>query len=63
VSLRSVNNALISYVKLAEIDQRSLSQDAMMQQARVLLKNYPGDIHFSVGALPVLGGNQTNADV
>ena len=38
----SVNNAAI-YVKLSDIDQRTLSQQQMMQKARDLLKNYPAD--------------------
>jgi HAE1 family hydrophobic/amphiphilic exporter-1 len=59
---QSANNALI-YVKLADTSQRSHSQDDLMQQTRALLKRYPGEIHTSVEALPVLGGNQTNADV
>jgi hydrophobe/amphiphile efflux-1 (HAE1) family protein len=59
---RSVNNALI-YVKLADFAHRSVSQDDLMQQTRALLRKFPGDIHTSVEALPILGGNQSNADI
>ena len=59
---RSANNATI-YVKLANIDQRKSSQTDLMQQTRALLKQYPPDIHASVELVPLLGGNQSNADV
>jgi HAE1 family hydrophobic/amphiphilic exporter-1 len=59
---RSVNNATI-YVKLADLDQRSISQEKLMQEARTLLKQYPNDIKTSVELVPSLGGNQSNADV
>jgi HAE1 family hydrophobic/amphiphilic exporter-1 len=59
---RSVNNATI-YVKLADIDQRSASQGNLIQQTRALLKHYPADIHASVELVPLLGGNQSNADI
>jgi hydrophobic/amphiphilic exporter-1 (mainly G- bacteria), HAE1 family len=59
---RSLNNAII-YVKLLDTDRRPLSQNDLMQRIRAMLKQYPGDIHATVEALPLLGGNQSNADV
>jgi HAE1 family hydrophobic/amphiphilic exporter-1 len=58
----SVNNASI-YVKLADLDQRTLTQSAMMQKVRAMLKQYPAEIHTSVEPVNDIGGNQSNADV
>jgi hydrophobe/amphiphile efflux-1 (HAE1) family protein len=59
---KSVNSAAI-YVKLSDIDQRTLSQQQIMQKSRDLLKHYPGDIHTGVELVSTVGGNQSNADV
>jgi HAE1 family hydrophobic/amphiphilic exporter-1 len=58
----SVNNAAI-YVKLADIAQRNLSQQDLMQQTRALLRTLPRDIHTGVELVSTIGGNQSNADV
>ena len=58
----SVNNASI-YVKLENIDQRSLSQVDLMQRTRALLRTVPPDIHTSVELVSAIGGNQSNAEV
>jgi HAE1 family hydrophobic/amphiphilic exporter-1 len=58
----SVNNAAI-YVKLTDIDQRSVSQQDLMQRARNLLKQYPSDIHTGVELVSTIGGNQSNAEI
>jgi hydrophobic/amphiphilic exporter-1 (mainly G- bacteria), HAE1 family len=58
----SVNNASI-YVKLADLDQRTLTQSEMMQKVRAMLKQYPAEIHTSVEPVNDIGGNQSNADV
>jgi HAE1 family hydrophobic/amphiphilic exporter-1 len=59
---RSVNNASI-YVALTDLDRRTVSQQALMQRTREMLKNYPADIHTSVDLVSTVGGNQSNADV
>jgi HAE1 family hydrophobic/amphiphilic exporter-1 len=59
---KSVNSASI-YVKLSDIDQRTLSQQQIMQKARDLLKHYPDNIHTGVELVSTVGGNQSNADV
>ena len=59
---KSVNNASI-YVKLTDIDQRTVSQQDLMQRTRDLLKKYPHGIHTSVELVSTVGGNQSNADV
>ena len=59
---RSVNNASI-YVKLSDIDQRTLSQQELMQRTRELLKSLPAEIHSGVEVVSTVGGNQSNADV
>ncbi len=59
---KSVNNASI-YVKLADIDQRQLSQLQLMQKTRELMKKYPPEIHTGVELVSTIGGNQSNADV
>jgi len=58
----SVNNASI-YVKLKDIDQRSLSQVDIMQRTRTLLHTFPQDIHTGVELVSAVGGNQSNAEV
>jgi HAE1 family hydrophobic/amphiphilic exporter-1 len=57
-----VNNASI-YVKLSDIDQRTLTQQQLMQHTRDLLKSMPADIHSSVERVSSVGGNQSNADI
>ena len=59
---RSVNNALI-YVKLDDLNQRSLSQQEIMQRTRRLMKNYPPEIHSSVEVINSVGGSESNADI
>ena len=44
---KSVNNASI-YVKLTDIDQRSVTQQQLMQRTRDLMKKYPPEIHTGV---------------
>ncbi len=58
----SVNNASI-YVKLTDLDRRTLTQSDAMQQVRGMLKQYPAEIHTSVEPVNDIGGNQSNADV
>jgi HAE1 family hydrophobic/amphiphilic exporter-1 len=58
----SVNNAAI-YVKLTDVDQRTVSQQDLMQRVRALLKKYPAEIHSSVELVSTVGGNQSNAEV
>jgi len=58
----SVNNASI-YVKLLDIDKRSLSQIDIMQRTRALLRSFPPDIHTGVELVSSVGGNQSNAEV
>jgi hydrophobic/amphiphilic exporter-1 (mainly G- bacteria), HAE1 family len=58
----SVNNASL-YVKLTDIDQRSLSQVDLMQRTRALLRKFPADIHTGVELVSAIGGNQSNAEV
>jgi hydrophobic/amphiphilic exporter-1 (mainly G- bacteria), HAE1 family len=59
---KSVNNASI-YIKLTDVDQRQLTQQQLMQQARALLKQYPKEIKSSVELVSSVGGNQSNAEV
>lgn len=59
---RSVNNAT-AFVNLVDIDQRKMTQQQIMQQARDLLAKYPADIHSSVELVSQVGGNQSNADI
>jgi HAE1 family hydrophobic/amphiphilic exporter-1 len=59
---KSVNNASI-YVKLSDIDERTLSQQQLMQRSRDLLKSLPPEMHSSVELVSSVGGNQSNADV
>jgi len=58
----AVNNASI-YVKLTDLDKRTLSQADLMQRARELLRRFPSDIHTGVELVAAIGGNQSNADV
>ncbi len=58
----SVNNASI-YVKLTDIDKRSLSQIDVMQRTRALLRSFPPNIHTGVELVSAIGGNQSNAEV
>ncbi len=58
----SVNNASI-YVKLTDIDRRSLSQIDVMQRTRALLHSFPRNIHTGVELVSAIGGNQSNAEV
>ena len=58
----SVNNANI-YVKLTDLDQRSVSQQTLMQQTRALLRKLPDEIHTGVELVGAIGGNQSNAEV
>ena len=59
---KSVNNAEI-YVALTDLDQRTVSQQDLMQRTRALLRKYPADIHTSVDLVSTVGGNQSNADI
>jgi HAE1 family hydrophobic/amphiphilic exporter-1 len=58
----SVNNASI-YVKLTDIDKRTVTQIDVMQATRNLLKSLPPDIHSGVELVSAIGGNQSNAEV
>ena len=58
----SVNHASI-YVKLSDIDQRTVSQIDVMQKTRALLRGVPSDIHTGVELVNTVGGNQSNAEV
>ncbi len=58
----SVNNANI-YVKLTDLDRRSLTQQDLMQRTRALLRTFPPEIHTSVELVGAIGGNQSNAEV
>ena len=58
----SVNNASM-YVKLADLDQRNLSQAQLMQRARAILRSLPPEIHSSVELVAAIGGNQSNAEI
>ncbi|HWP47517.1 MAG TPA: efflux RND transporter permease subunit [Candidatus Limnocylindrales bacterium] len=58
-----VNTATI-YVKLKPIQARELSQQELMEQARELLKNYPGELRTSVQPVSNIGGGGArNADI
>jgi HAE1 family hydrophobic/amphiphilic exporter-1 len=58
-----VNTATI-YVKLKPIQARELSQQELMEQARELLKNYPGELRTSVQPVSNIGGGgMRNADI
>jgi HAE1 family hydrophobic/amphiphilic exporter-1 len=58
----SVNNSSI-YVKLADLDRRTLTQSEMMQKVRTMLKQYPAEIHTSVEPVNDIGGSDSNADI
>jgi HAE1 family hydrophobic/amphiphilic exporter-1 len=59
---KSANNATV-YVKLTDIDQRSVKQIDLMQMTRGLLKKYPPEIHSGVELVSTVGGNQSNAEI
>jgi hydrophobic/amphiphilic exporter-1 (mainly G- bacteria), HAE1 family len=59
---KSVNNASI-YVKLTDIEERTLSQSDLMDRTRQLMSKYPQDIHTGVELVSTVGGNQSNADI
>ena len=59
---KSVNNGAI-YVKLSDLERRTVSQQQLMQRTRGLLKSLPPEIHTSVELVSNVGGNQSNADV
>jgi HAE1 family hydrophobic/amphiphilic exporter-1 len=59
---KSVNNASI-YVRLADIGDRRLTQEDLMQRTRSLLRSYPPEIHTGVELVSSVGGNQSNADI
>ncbi len=58
-----VNSASI-YVRLKDIQDRSRNQDALMIQARELLKNYPDNLRTSVQPVAAIsGGGNRNSDI
>ena len=59
---KSANNSNI-YVKLSDIDQRTVNQVQVMQMTRNLLKKYPPEIHSGVELVSAIGGNQSNAEI
>src|SRR5262249_35824062 len=59
---KSVNNASI-YVKLSDIEARTLSQQQLMQRTRELMRKYPPEIHTGVELVSTIGGNQSNAEI
>src|SRR4051794_23177466 len=59
---KSVNNAAI-YVKLTDSDQRTVTQQQLMQRTRELMQKYPPEIHTGVELVSSVGGNQSNAEV
>ncbi|MEO8372605.1 MAG: efflux RND transporter permease subunit, partial [Candidatus Solibacter sp.] len=59
---KSVNNAAI-YVKLTDIDQRTITQQQLMQRTRELMQKYPKEIHTGVELVSSVGGNQSNAEI
>ena len=60
---QEVNSASI-YVKLADIDQRKLSQVDLMGKARELLTKYPQNLRTSVQQVQAIsGGGFRNADI
>src|SRR6516225_7101062 len=59
---KSVNNASI-YVKLSDIEARSVTQQQLMQRTRDLMKKYPPEIHTGVELVSSVGGNQSNAEI
>jgi len=58
----SSNNASI-FVKMSDIDQRSVTQTDVMQLTRKLLKQYPPEIHAGVELVSAVGGNNSNAEI
>ena len=59
---KSVNNAAI-YVKLTDIDQRSVTQQQLMQRTRDLMKKYPPRSTPASNWSARVGGNQSNAEI
>ena len=59
---KSANNSSI-YVKLTDLDQRSVDQVQLMQMTRQLLRKYPPEIHSGVELVSSIGGNQSNAEI
>ncbi len=59
---RSTNNASI-YVKLSDIELRTVNQIQVMQMTREALKKYPPEIHSGVELVSAIGGNQSNAEI
>jgi HAE1 family hydrophobic/amphiphilic exporter-1 len=59
---KSANNSSI-YVKLTDLDKRSVDQVQLMQMTRQLLKKYPPEIHSGVELVSSIGGNQSNAEI
>jgi hydrophobic/amphiphilic exporter-1 (mainly G- bacteria), HAE1 family len=58
-----VNTASI-YVKLADIGDRSASQEELMVRARDLMKRYPKELRTSIQQVAAIsGGGQRNADI
>jgi HAE1 family hydrophobic/amphiphilic exporter-1 len=58
-----VNSANI-YVRLSDINQRSLSQVDLMVKARELLANYPKELRTNVAQVQAIsGGGQANSDI
>ncbi|MDT7543677.1 MAG: hydrophobic/amphiphilic exporter (mainly bacteria), family [Acidobacteriota bacterium] len=58
-----VNSASV-YVKLSDINQRTLSQIQLMVKARELLSNYPKELRTNVAQVQAIsGGGQANSDV
>ena len=61
---QQVVNIAAVYVKLAPLDERDLSQNALMGKARELLQKYPGDLRTSVQQVAAIsGGGFRNADI
>ena len=61
---QQVVNAGSIYVKLTDIDDRPKSQEAMMADARELLKNYPPELRTAVQQVAAFsGGGFRNANV
>jgi HAE1 family hydrophobic/amphiphilic exporter-1 len=59
---KSANNSNI-YVKLSDIEERTVNQIQVMQMTRNLLKKYPPEIHSGVELVSAIGGNQSNAEI
>ena len=46
-----------------DIDQRTVTQQQLMQRTRELMQKYPKEIHTGVELLSSVGGNQSNAEI